>query len=78
MTSLLDKTLKRELRLGDRAYILSLSPVILKLTLKGKRKGRELQGKRLSAATQWRRRSMRPWADSGQTLQTRYPSPKNR
>jgi hypothetical protein len=43
MPTLLDKTLKRELHIGDRAYIVALSPLTLKLTLKGKRKGLELQ-----------------------------------
>lgn len=42
MTTLLDKTLKRELRIQDRAYILTISPLTLKLTPKGKRKGMEL------------------------------------
>jgi hypothetical protein len=42
MTTSLDKTLKRELRIGDRAYILAISPLTLKLTPKGKRKGLEL------------------------------------
>jgi len=39
MTALLDKTLKREVRIGDRAYIVART---LKLTPKGKRKGLEL------------------------------------
>ena len=42
MTALLDKTLKREVRIGDRAYIVAISPLTLKLTPKGKRKGLEL------------------------------------
>ncbi len=42
MTALLDKTLKRELRIGDRSYILAISPLTLKVTPKGKRKGLEL------------------------------------
>ena len=42
MTTLLDKTLKRELRIGDRPYIVAISPLTLKLTPKGKRKGLEL------------------------------------
>jgi hypothetical protein len=42
MTTLLDKTLKRELRIQDRAYIVTISPLTLKLTPKGKRKGLEL------------------------------------
>jgi hypothetical protein len=43
VTTVLNKTLKREVRIGDRAYVLTLSPLTLKLTLKGKRKGLELQ-----------------------------------
>lgn len=42
MTTLLDKTVKREVRVKGRSYIVSLSPVALKLTPKGKRKGLEL------------------------------------
>lgn len=54
MTTLLDKTLKGE-RLRDRGYISTLSPVTLKLTLKGKRKQRALRGEQASAAMQWGR-----------------------
>jgi len=43
MTTLLEKTLKRELSIGGRDYILAISPEGLKLTLKGRRKGLELQ-----------------------------------
>jgi hypothetical protein len=43
MTTLLEKTLKRELSIGGRAYILAISPEGLKLTLKGRRKGLELR-----------------------------------
>jgi hypothetical protein len=43
MTTRLDKTLKRELTLEGRTFILSVSPEGLKLTLKGKRKGQELR-----------------------------------
>jgi len=42
MTTLLDKNLKREVRIHDRAYIVTISPLTLKLTPKGKRKGLEL------------------------------------
>jgi hypothetical protein len=42
VTTLLDKTLKREVRVQGRSYIVSLSPLALKLTPKGKRKGLEL------------------------------------
>lgn len=43
MTTLLDRTLKRELRINGRPFIVALSPEALKLTVKGKRKGLELQ-----------------------------------
>jgi hypothetical protein len=43
MATLLEKTLKRELSISGRAYILAVSPEGLKLTLKGRRKGLELQ-----------------------------------
>ncbi|MDB6085313.1 MAG: hypothetical protein JWN43_3194 [Gammaproteobacteria bacterium] len=43
MTTPLDKTLKRELRLNGRAFIVALSPEGLKITLKGKRRGQELR-----------------------------------
>lgn len=43
MTTRLDKTLKRELTLDGRTFILTVSPEGLKLTLKGKRKGQELR-----------------------------------
>jgi hypothetical protein len=42
MATLLDKTLKREVHIGDRAYIIAISPLTLKVTPKGKRKGLEL------------------------------------
>lgn len=42
MTTLLDKTVRREVRVQGRSYIVSLSPLALKLTPKGKRKGLEL------------------------------------
>ena len=38
----LDKPLRRELRVGDLAYTLTISPEGLKLVEKGKRKGVEL------------------------------------
>ena len=42
MTTLLDKTLKRELNIHGRQFIVAISPEGLKLTLKGRRKGLEL------------------------------------
>lgn len=47
MTTRLDKTLKRELTLEGRTFIVAVSPEGLKLTLKGKRKGQELRWKDL-------------------------------
>jgi hypothetical protein len=43
MTTRLDKTLKRELTLAGKSYIVAVSPEGLKLTLKGKRNGQELR-----------------------------------
>jgi hypothetical protein len=43
MTTKLDKTLKREIEIGARAYVVTLTPESLKLTLKGRRKGQELK-----------------------------------
>lgn len=43
MVTKLDKTLKRELSIKGRAYILTLDDTGLKLTLKGHRKGQELE-----------------------------------
>ena len=43
MTTPLDKTLKRELNINGRAFIVALSPEGVKLTLKGRRLGLELR-----------------------------------
>lgn len=43
MTTVLDKTLKRELTIEGRAFIVAMSPDGIKLTLKGKRIGQELR-----------------------------------
>ncbi len=43
MATPLDKTLKRELSINGRAYMLAISPEGLKITLKGRRKGLELR-----------------------------------
>lgn len=43
MTTPLEKTLKRELHLKGQVYIVTLSPEVLKLTLKGRRNGVELR-----------------------------------
>jgi hypothetical protein len=42
MTTLLDKTLRRQINVKGQDYIIALSPEGLKMTLKGKRKGFEL------------------------------------
>lgn len=47
MTTRLEKTLKRELEIDDKAYTLSIDPDGLKLTEKGRRKGIELRWKDL-------------------------------
>ncbi len=43
MTTVLDKTLKRELTIEGRAFIVAMSPDGIKITLKGKRIGQELR-----------------------------------
>jgi len=43
LTTRLDKTLKRELSIEGRAFIVAISPEGLRLTLKGKRMGQELR-----------------------------------
>jgi hypothetical protein len=47
MTTKLDKTLKREIEIEGKAYIVALSLEGLKVTEKGKRKGQELAWKDL-------------------------------
>jgi len=42
MVTKLEKPLKREILIEDKAYVLTISPEGLKLTLKGHRKGQEL------------------------------------
>jgi hypothetical protein len=42
MTTLLDKTLRRQISVKGQDYIIALSPEGLKMTLKGKRNGLEL------------------------------------
>ena len=42
MATVLDKSLKRELQIGDEPYMLTISPDGLKLVPKGKRNGVEL------------------------------------
>jgi hypothetical protein len=43
MATVLDKTLKRELSINGRAFMVAISPEGLKLTLKGRRNGLELR-----------------------------------
>ena len=47
MATKLDKTLKREIDVDGKPYMLAISPEGLKLTEKGKRKGQELAWKDL-------------------------------
>jgi hypothetical protein len=47
MATKLDKTLKREIRVDGKPYIVTLDPDGLKLTAKGRRKGQELRWKDL-------------------------------
>ncbi len=43
MTTPLNKTLKRELKIKDTAFVITLTPETLKITQKGKRKGLQLR-----------------------------------
>lgn len=47
MATKLEKPLKRELMIGEQAYMLTISPDGLKLVVKGKRNGLELAWKAL-------------------------------
>jgi hypothetical protein len=47
MATKLEKELKRELDIDGKAYMLTISPAGLKLTVKGHRKGQELTWKDL-------------------------------
>jgi hypothetical protein len=47
MATKLDRDLKREIEIEGKPYMVTLSPLGLKLTEKGKRKGRELLWKDL-------------------------------
>jgi hypothetical protein len=47
MATKLEKTLKREISVAGQAYIITLSPQELVITLKGHRKGKRLQWKDL-------------------------------
>lgn len=47
MATKLEKTLKREIDVDGKAYMLAISPEGLKLTEKGRRKGQELSWKGL-------------------------------
>jgi len=42
MVTKLEKTLKREINIKGEAYIVTIAPEGLKLTVKGRRKGQEL------------------------------------
>ena len=47
MATKLDKTLKREIEIDGKPYVLTIDPEGLKLTEKGRRKGHELRWKEL-------------------------------
>lgn len=60
MATKLDKALRREIEIGDKAYTLVIDPQGLKLTEKGHRKGQELSwndvlgsGDSAGAGTAW-------------------------
>jgi hypothetical protein len=82
MTTVLDKTLRREVRIGDRAYIVAISPLTLKLTPKGKRKGLELQWEALvsgdaALAAALNASVGRLTADSPRAAQAQHSSDRN-
>jgi hypothetical protein len=45
MATKLDKALKREIQIGETAYMLTIDPEGLKLVVKGRRNGQELKWK---------------------------------
>ncbi|TWI06020.1 hypothetical protein IP90_00282 [Luteimonas cucumeris] len=47
MATKLDKSLRREIEIDDKAYTLTIDPTGLKLTEKGHRKGHELSWKEI-------------------------------
>ena len=47
MATKLEKALKRELQIGEQAYMLTIDPQGLKLVVKGKRNGLELAWSKL-------------------------------
>ena len=49
MTTKLDKPLKREVHIGDKAYTLTIDPAGLKLVEKGHRKGVEVEWAEIAA-----------------------------
>jgi hypothetical protein len=49
MATRLDKTLKREISIGGKAFVVSISPEGLKLVGKGRRKGLELSWEDLTS-----------------------------
>jgi hypothetical protein len=48
MTTKLQKTLKREIKIKGESYVITITPQGLKLTVKGRRKGQELLWKDLA------------------------------
>ena len=49
MATKLDKSLKRELMIGEIAYMLTIEPEGLKLVVKGKRNGVEMKWKEIAS-----------------------------
>lgn len=47
MATKLDKSLRREIEIDDKAYTLTIDPTGLKLTEKGHRKGQEITWKQI-------------------------------
>jgi hypothetical protein len=76
MTTLLDKTVKREVRIGDRSYIVAISPLTLKLTPKGKRRALNASVDKFTAATPVQPRKPSDETSGGEAghIQLRPPS----
>ena len=60
----LEKSLKRELRVGKQAYVLTIEPEGFKLTKKGRRKGVSIQWKNLVSGDEAMAVALRASVDS--------------
>lgn len=76
MTTALDKTVKRALKLKGREYVVALSPESVKLTLKGHRNGVELKWLDLISGDAALATALQ--ASLGKFTEEKQPSPTNR